>query len=211
MSAADGTRERIEEVALALLLEKGYEGTSLRSIAEAANVTTPALYWHFPSKGHLCASVVAREFERFSTAVTAAVGPGRPDEQLRSYVRTFVTYQLERRQGAMGVGFDDLVASLPAAHRGRIADIQRPLHHRLRDILADGRRLSLFSCVDATVTAFAITTMCNYVFTWYKRDGRLRMQDVADGYAELAIRVAGGRSDGEQRSALPAQVPVRSS
>jgi AcrR family transcriptional regulator len=196
MAGTDGTRERIEEVALALLLERGYEGTPMRLIAEAAAVTTPALYWHFPSKGELCASAVAREYERFSDAITAAVGPGPPDEQLRAYVTTFVVYQLERRRGTMGLGFDDLVASLPEAHRGRIADIQRPLHQQLRGIL------SRFSCSDPTVTAFAVTTMCNYVFTWYKPAGRLSIADVASAYADMALKLVGSDAGPQQLPAI---------
>jgi AcrR family transcriptional regulator len=211
MSGGDDTRARIEEVALALLLEGGYEGTPLRLIAEAANVTTPALYWHFSSKGELCASVVAREYERFSEVVTAAVGPGRPDEQLRAYVTTFVVYQLERRRAAMGLGFDDLVASLPKAHRGRIIEIQRPLHDRLRSIVVEGQKVGLFSCSDPTVATFMITTMCNYVFAWYKRDGRLTIEEVADGYADLAIRLVGGSGGRDELASVLAQTPVRSS
>jgi AcrR family transcriptional regulator len=202
MSPTDGTRDRIEEVALALLLERGYEGTPMRLIAEAADLTTPALYWHFPSKGELCASAVAREYERFSDAITAVVVPGRPDEQLRVYVRSFVAYQLERRRGRMGLGFDDLVASLPDAHRGRIAEIQRPLHRQLRGILAEGKRLNLFSCSDPTVAAFAVTTMCNYVFTWFKPGGRLGIEEVASEYADMAIKLVGSDAGSQQLAAV---------
>jgi AcrR family transcriptional regulator len=45
-----GTRERIKQVALELFTEQGYEGTSLREIAERLGVTKAALYYHFKSK-----------------------------------------------------------------------------------------------------------------------------------------------------------------
>jgi AcrR family transcriptional regulator len=44
------TRARIQEVALELFAEQGYEGTSLREIAERLGVTKAALYYHFRSK-----------------------------------------------------------------------------------------------------------------------------------------------------------------
>ena len=205
MSAPDVTRERIDEVALALLLERGYEGTPLRLIAEAADVTTPALYWHFSSKGELCASAVVKEYERFSEAVGRALQPGPPDEQLRAYVRAFVNYQLQRRRAEMGMGFDDLAASLPVEYRVRITAIQRPLHDRLREILAEGVRQNLFSCSDPTVAAFAITTMCNYVFTWYKAGGRLSIDEVAEAYAQMAIRLAGSDAGAQQLTTVDDQ------
>lgn len=194
-SGADQTRERIEEVAFNLLLENGYDGTPLRRIAEAANVTTPALYWHFSSKADLCARVVAKEYEDFARVITAAVKPGPAGEQLRAYVVSFVQYQLNGRTAAIGLGFDDLVASVPDTERGRITAIQRPLHDLLRKILVDGYEQRLFSTPNPTVTAFAISTMCTYVFGWFKPDGRLSVNEVAQGYADIAIRLAGGRPE----------------
>jgi AcrR family transcriptional regulator len=44
------TRQRILNVALDLFTEKGYDGTSLREIAEQLGVTKAALYYHFESK-----------------------------------------------------------------------------------------------------------------------------------------------------------------
>ena len=44
------TRQRILDVALDLFTEQGYDGTSLREIAEQLGVTKAALYYHFESK-----------------------------------------------------------------------------------------------------------------------------------------------------------------
>lgn len=45
-----GTRQRIQDVALELFTEQGYEKTSLREIAERLDVTKAALYYHFKTK-----------------------------------------------------------------------------------------------------------------------------------------------------------------
>jgi AcrR family transcriptional regulator len=47
---ANSTRERILDVALDLFIEKGFDKTSLREIAEQLGVTKAALYYHFASK-----------------------------------------------------------------------------------------------------------------------------------------------------------------
>ncbi|GAA2104886.1 TetR family transcriptional regulator [Streptomyces albiaxialis] len=44
------TRQRIQDVALELFAEQGYEKTSLREIAERLDVTKAALYYHFKTK-----------------------------------------------------------------------------------------------------------------------------------------------------------------
>ncbi|MEU9256158.1 helix-turn-helix domain-containing protein [Streptomyces sp. NPDC048270] len=53
------TRQRIQDVALELFVEQGYEKTSLREIAERLEVTKAALYYHFKTKEDIIVSVFA--------------------------------------------------------------------------------------------------------------------------------------------------------
>jgi AcrR family transcriptional regulator len=58
------TRRRIQTVAVELFTENGYDGTSLREIAERLDVTKAALYYHFKSKEDIVASLVEDHFGR---------------------------------------------------------------------------------------------------------------------------------------------------
>ncbi|MEV0780769.1 helix-turn-helix domain-containing protein [Streptomyces sp. NPDC050428] len=51
------TRQRIQDVALELFAEQGYEKTSLREIAEHLDVTKAALYYHFKTKEDILISL----------------------------------------------------------------------------------------------------------------------------------------------------------
>ncbi|MEU0128306.1 MULTISPECIES: helix-turn-helix domain-containing protein [unclassified Streptomyces] len=51
------TRQRIQDVALELFAEQGYEKTSLREIAEHLKVTKAALYYHFKTKEDILNSI----------------------------------------------------------------------------------------------------------------------------------------------------------
>ncbi|MEW1721794.1 helix-turn-helix domain-containing protein [Streptomyces sp. NPDC093109] len=51
------TRQRIQDIALELFAEQGYEKTSLREIAEQLDVTKAALYYHFKSKEDIIVSI----------------------------------------------------------------------------------------------------------------------------------------------------------
>jgi AcrR family transcriptional regulator len=52
------TRQRIQEVALDLFTDRGYEATSLREIAEQLGVTKAALYYHFKTKEDIVTSLL---------------------------------------------------------------------------------------------------------------------------------------------------------
>ena len=62
------TRARILEVALALLQENGYEATTMRAIAERADVSLGNAYHYFPSKEVLLQGFYARTHEEHLAA-----------------------------------------------------------------------------------------------------------------------------------------------
>jgi len=88
--ARSDTRARIQQVAVELFTEHGYEGTSLREIAERLDVTKAALYYHFKSKEDIVTSLV----EDYSKQMDALIEWGRTQprsartrrELLRRYV-----------------------------------------------------------------------------------------------------------------------------
>ena len=65
------TRAEILDAALDLFSEKGYDQTSLREIAEQVRITKAALYYYFPSKEALFATLAGRVFDAADTAFTA--------------------------------------------------------------------------------------------------------------------------------------------
>lgn len=105
-----GTRARIQQVALDLFGEQGYEKTSLREIAERLGVTKAALYYHFNSKEDIILSL----FEDYAAEVDQLVAWGRQQplstatkrELLARYVdivvrRTRLFQCFERNQAAI--------------------------------------------------------------------------------------------------------------
>ncbi|HXS63733.1 MAG TPA: TetR/AcrR family transcriptional regulator [Streptosporangiaceae bacterium] len=67
------TRARIQQVAVELFTEHGYDGTSLREIAERLEVTKAALYYHFKSKEDIVASLM----EDYASKMDALIAWGR--------------------------------------------------------------------------------------------------------------------------------------
>jgi AcrR family transcriptional regulator len=89
MKDRSDTRARIQQVALELFTEQGYEATSLREIAERLGVTKAALYYHFKTKEDIVASLVQDRIdglqELIAWAGTRPRGPQRRREFIRRY------------------------------------------------------------------------------------------------------------------------------
>jgi AcrR family transcriptional regulator len=58
VTSSSGTRARIQELALELFAERGYDQTSLREIADRLGVTKAALYYHFKTKDEILTSTL---------------------------------------------------------------------------------------------------------------------------------------------------------
>jgi AcrR family transcriptional regulator len=59
--APDETRDRLHEAALTLFAERGYQGASIKAIAERAGVTGGTIYCHYRNKGELLLRVLQAE------------------------------------------------------------------------------------------------------------------------------------------------------
>jgi AcrR family transcriptional regulator len=74
-AAGTSTRERILDVALDLFVNQGYDGTSLREIAERLGVTKAALYYHFEAKEDILMALHMRLHE-FGKGALSAMADG---------------------------------------------------------------------------------------------------------------------------------------
>jgi AcrR family transcriptional regulator len=146
------TRARIQEVAVALFAEQGYEKTSLREIAERLDVTKAALYYHFKSKEDIVRSLVEDYFGQVDALITWArtqpPAAGTRNEILRRYVGIVaegdeVFRMLHQNQAAVtslaaaknrGELFRERMSSLIELLTGPAA----PLEERLRAAMALG-------------------------------------------------------------------------
>jgi AcrR family transcriptional regulator len=90
------TRARIQEIAVELFSEHGYEGTSLREIAERLGVTKAALYYHFKSKEDIVASLVDDYFAQVDDLVAWAQQQPRTAEVRAEILRRYLDMVADR-------------------------------------------------------------------------------------------------------------------
>jgi AcrR family transcriptional regulator len=82
-------RERIQDVALSLFIEEGYDKTSLREIAEKLGVTKAALYYHFPTKEDIVASITEDRIKQVAEIIEWARTQPRDEAMRREFVRRY--------------------------------------------------------------------------------------------------------------------------
>jgi AcrR family transcriptional regulator len=185
-------RSRILATAAALFGERGYASTSLRAIASAVGMTPPALYWYFPSKQAILHALLYQALFDFLNAVEAEVVGPSAEDRLRQFVRAHVRQgvaqpRIGRYEALFGVRH--MAQFLSESEQSELVAGQRRHLNLLRDTLQKGIASGCFREVDVTATAFAILSMCDYVNSWWKPNGRISADELASQYEELAMRM----------------------
>ncbi len=83
-------REAVLDAAAELFLDRGFHGTSVDDVGQAAGISGPGLYRHFPSKDALLMAVFDRIWRRLKPALDAAEGEAPADA-----LRTLLDAQLD--------------------------------------------------------------------------------------------------------------------
>ncbi|CAL9461863.1 TetR/AcrR family transcriptional regulator [Streptomyces sp. enrichment culture] len=146
------TRQRIQEVALELFAEQGYEKTSLREIAERLDVTKAALYYHFKTKEVILVSI----FEDLSRPIEDLIEWGRRQpHSLETKQEIIRRYSAALMEAAPLFRF--MQENQAAIRELRIGDMFKTKMLGLRDILIDpdADLVDQVRCISALFTLHA--------------------------------------------------------
>ena len=191
-------RVQLLRTAVALMGDKGYDGTSTRDIAAAAGVSVAALYYHFPSKLDLLREFLHEAHDIVLARVTRAVEQSGSDarEQLDAAVQALVWSNIHddfaklaatvawRENGRLEAAEQDAIA----AKRVQMMDV-------LEGVIVAGVAQGAFSTTDPRPVASAVLTLCISVV-----DPLPEMGASLDDVIELHQRLAAALCNTEPRA-----------
>lgn len=186
---------RVLQAALDCFVEQGYEGTSIRDIADGSGLSVAGLYHHYRSKQQILVDLMAAVMDDVlarSRAALESAGP-RPRERFDALVECLLRFHMMRREQAFVAGSE--IRSLAPGHRERYV-ARRDEQQRLIDgLVADGIRSGDFAPVFPDEAARAVATLCVGVSAWYRADGPLTVEELVERHLLLARRLVGDRRD----------------
>lgn len=185
-SALDGRAAEVYRTAAKIILEKGYDATSVSDIADALGITKAGLYHYIKGKTELLFEIMKFGLESLDAEVlTPAAEIGDAEERLRFIIVTHAR-AVTRGDGAVTILVDEARALTPAQNRV-VARMKRKYFDCLRDTLQELEREGKLRGVDPTVAAFTITGAIQWLSRWYRREGRLGDEEVAKQIADMTL------------------------
>lgn len=196
----DLKRAAILETAARLFLERGYRSTSLRELAMLLKITKPALYYYFPNKDQ----ILVECYRAGTASIEGLLEEGRLEggsglQKVESYLRVYATAIVSHDFGRCVAMLDDSELS-PGARR-EVRTLKRRIDASIRGYIEEGIADGSIAACNPKLAAFAAAGAINWIGTWYRPDGRLSGQEIADGFAELLTRGLAKRNGSGTRTA----------
>lgn len=181
---------RLREAAIALFAERGFHATTTRDIAAAAGMSPAAVYVHHRSKEELLHLISLEGHDEVLALVRAAArSADRPRDQVAAIMWSFVAYHARNHTVARVITYE--LAGLSRRHSTQIRGRRRRIQEEMRRVVARGADDDGFMICDSSITSLALLSMGLDVARWYRDDGRWSVEQVADHYSQLALRMVG--------------------
>jgi TetR/AcrR family transcriptional regulator, cholesterol catabolism regulator len=185
-------REEILAAASGLFAAKGYSRVSIRQLAAAAGCSTANLYHHFSSKYEIFVSLIEGAMDRHFAGLREALARHHsPVEQLRHVLRNHLLVHMTRPEVRLlapdfhpitGPELDQFIAERDRYELG------------VRAIVERGVREGLLRVTDPAMAVRAAMGACTSVERWFRPDGPLTAEQVADRIADFLVAGFEGRA-----------------
>ena len=184
---SDARQEQLLDIAVRLFARKGYEGTSLRDIAEEARITKAALYYHFPNKEALYERIVLESMQNLVDTVSAAMARApSPADRVREFMLASADF-LDRSRDSWMAGSNAFWSNSEARPRAVTVHLRDAYERLLRDSIRDAIAQGQFRPVDPAMAGRMLLSMLNHLCRWHSLGGRLSTREVIGQYLDMTF------------------------
>lgn len=180
------TRDDILDAAAQVFRQKGFHGASMADIAGAVNLQKASLYHHVSSKQEILLALLDRALDMlFEQMAVIADQPGPADKKLRVMIHNYLRLLAENSDLSTVLLFEH--RSLEPEQHARHTPNRDRFEALWRDLLTEGVREGVFSCSNVALSVRAMMGSLNWTLTWFRPDGPLTIEQIADHYTDLLL------------------------
>ncbi|MCZ4291656.1 TetR/AcrR family transcriptional regulator [Hoeflea alexandrii] len=183
-----GGRRRSEllKTACEHFYDRGYATASMRDIANEMGVTQAALYYHFVNKEEILFALIEDFNERLSALLESKLdSEGDKVEGLRSAIRAHILLGRSDFREFKLVTEDK--QQLGPVHAEEVRQRERQIFDLYRDCIEGLVVDRKIKNRDPSVCTFNILGIINFVFKWYRPNGPMSLDEIADQTVDFAL------------------------
>jgi AcrR family transcriptional regulator len=181
---------RVRAAAVALFAVKGFHGTGIRELADAAGLSSATLYHYIGTKEDLLVDIMQTSLDRLLTAAGQVLTESpSPVAAMNGLVQTHVVAHALRQ--AETVVVDTELRALSPERRRPIVALRDEYEDLWESVIEKGQASGSFQVPDASVARLALLQMCSGVANWYASGGRHTLAEIAEMHARLCLAMLG--------------------
>lgn len=177
-------REEILTVARDLFFSRGFDAASMRDVARGINLTQAAIYYYFTSKDEILFALIDAFTVLLHDHLQRTLHEtGDPLEDLRRAVRAHILLTRTHFREIKLVIEDKKL--LGAVHSERVRQSESRIYALYRIRVEELMTAGICRPLAPAVVVFHILAVINFIFQWYRPQGALQLEDIADQTVEL--------------------------
>jgi AcrR family transcriptional regulator len=170
-----------------LMVEKGYHGTSIRMISEKVGIQSSTLFYYFKNKDDILHSLL-RELSPGFISELELIVEDKSLSGVQKLKNLFISYlgQLPEKSDMLKVFFNES-KYLKKENKKLIKKMERHYLDLIEKILIQIHEENPedFAGIDLRVYAMVVYGICNWSLTWYKKDGKLSIDQMVDQFMKI--------------------------
>lgn len=191
--ARPARREELLQAAARVFSRRGFHGATVREIARRSGMLSGSLYAHIETKEDLLYEIVLRAARQFIASVRpVAMREGPAAERLREALRAHIRVVAGSIDEA--TVFLHEWKALSPDRREKVRELRDSYEGLWNRIIEDGLRSGEFRPVDPKFARLLILSAANWAYHWFRPEGPLSADEVADRFADLVLDGLAARS-----------------
>lgn len=172
--------------ALDEIVDIGYHGATVRSIAARCGFSVSGIYHYYTSKQQMLVSILEWTMTELLARARAARAEGRTAvDRFRNLIEHLALYHTYRRELSF-VGVSEM-RSLDEPSRRHVAEMRTVQQRMVDEEVEAAVRLEHFRKDHPHEAARAAVTMCTALANWWRPGGRFSPEETAEQYVEFAL------------------------
>jgi TetR/AcrR family transcriptional regulator, cholesterol catabolism regulator len=177
-------RDEILIAAARLFAERGFRAVTMDDIARSLEYVKSVIYYYFKSKNEILWQIYGRSFDKFSSDIEAIQKEKLSSEAaLAQMIRAHALNVMNNREWTAIYNSEE--SELNAPQRQQLVRMKRSYDAVFETVYQRGVSEGLFRKVPAHVAIGGILGMCNSLHVWYKEEGSLSAEQIADHFVSL--------------------------
>jgi len=183
----DNKYEKILSVAARLISRKGYSGASLQEIANKVGLHKSSLFHYIKNKEELLLRIFGETFQEGNRILKEISDDHslEPEEKLKKAIDFHLT-SVEENFDSISI-FLDQIRSLPKKHQSMALKARKKYEKSFQKIIVEMKRKGYFEGLDKQIVTLGVLGMLNWVPMWFRRDGRLTIQEISNIFYKLIV------------------------